>query len=412
MPTMEVGLDVYRARFAGVETDLGKQVTQGLELIKELLEKLDRTETQLTKTQLDLESETETRRRLQKEAQENKEWKKRQERRPFMVALIDADADGYVFRDSFLTRGEKGGEDAADALFAALQHYKRGLTGLPDNMDILVRAFANVSGLGQALVRDRRLQDIDQLRAFATGFSNRQVFFDFVDVGTGKERADYKIRESVKFFVESPQCKHLVVACGHDTGYAPFLGQLIGDREVAERITLLEGSPFPAVIKNLDLKKTRFTSIFNEVVQPVVPSGPAGSAWSNVATANRPTNSEPGPSSVPVTPFHGYHNPKAQSDRLGPVLKDNKGRRVDRKLRVNDAIVERLKKGSLCFYFFLRGECLLPSCRSNHVHRELSNEEFDALWWLARQNGCFKNAKADRTGSCCSDARCIYGHKS
>lgn len=34
MPMMEVGLDVYRARFAGVETDLGKQVTQGLELIK------------------------------------------------------------------------------------------------------------------------------------------------------------------------------------------------------------------------------------------------------------------------------------------------------------------------------------------------------------------------------------------
>lgn len=66
------------------------------DLPQELLEKLDRTETQLTKTQLDLESETETRRRLQKEAQENKEWKERQERRPFMVALIDADADGYV----------------------------------------------------------------------------------------------------------------------------------------------------------------------------------------------------------------------------------------------------------------------------------------------------------------------------
>ncbi|KAL6699115.1 hypothetical protein J3F84DRAFT_243156 [Trichoderma pleuroticola] len=409
---MEVGLDVYRARFAGVETDLGKQVTQGLELIKELLEKLDHTETQLTKTKLDLESETETRRRLQKEAQENKEWKERQERRPFMVALIDADADGYVFRDSYLTRGEKGGEDAADALLAALQHYIRGLAGLPNNMDTLVRAFANVGGLGQALVRDGRLQDINQLRAFATGFSNRRVFFDFVDVGTGKERADYKIQESVKFFVESPQCKHLVVACGHDTGYAPFLGQFIGDKEVAERITLLEGSPFPAVIKNLGLKKTRFTSMFNEVVQPVVPSGPAGSAWSNVATTNRPTNSEPGPSSAPVAPLRGYQNPKAQSDRLGPVLKDNRGRRFDRTLQVNDAIVERLKKGSLCYYFFLRGECLLSSCRSNHAHRPLTNEEFDALWWMARQHVCFKNRKVDRTGSDCSDVRCIYGHKS
>ena len=31
---MEVGLEVYRARFAGVQTDLGEQVTQGLELMK------------------------------------------------------------------------------------------------------------------------------------------------------------------------------------------------------------------------------------------------------------------------------------------------------------------------------------------------------------------------------------------
>lgn len=111
---MEVGLEVYRDRFASVETDLGKQVTEGLELIKvsclprcilngtlmylpqELLEKLDRTETQLTKTKLDLDSESEARRRLQKEIQEIREWKERQEKRPFMVVLIDADADGYV----------------------------------------------------------------------------------------------------------------------------------------------------------------------------------------------------------------------------------------------------------------------------------------------------------------------------
>jgi hypothetical protein len=61
-------------------------------------------------------------------------------------------------------------------------------------MDILVRAFANVSGLGASLVRDGRLKDVDQLRAFTIGFSRRQSGFDFVDVGTGKERADFKIQ--------------------------------------------------------------------------------------------------------------------------------------------------------------------------------------------------------------------------
>ncbi len=63
---------------------------------QELLEKLDHTESLLSKSNLDLDSEVEARRRLQKEVQENREWRERQERRPFMVALIDADADCYV----------------------------------------------------------------------------------------------------------------------------------------------------------------------------------------------------------------------------------------------------------------------------------------------------------------------------
>lgn len=90
--------------------------------------------------------------------------------------------------------GAKGGEDAADALLAALQAYVRKVTSEPNGMDILVRAFANVSGLGAALERNGRLKDAGQLRAFATGFSRRQAFFDFVDVGAGKERADLKVR--------------------------------------------------------------------------------------------------------------------------------------------------------------------------------------------------------------------------
>lgn len=87
-----------------------------------------------------------------------------------------------------------GGEEAADALLAALRPYVRKVTGESNGMDILVRAYANVSGLGEALVRDGRLNDVGQLRAFATGFSRRQVFFDFVDVGAGKERADFKVQ--------------------------------------------------------------------------------------------------------------------------------------------------------------------------------------------------------------------------
>lgn len=90
--------------------------------------------------------------------------------------------------------GEKGGEHAADALLSELQRYVNEVVGVSVGMDIMVRAFANVGGLGAALERAGRLKDSSQLRSFFAGFSNRQPFFDFVDIGSGKERADSKIR--------------------------------------------------------------------------------------------------------------------------------------------------------------------------------------------------------------------------
>ncbi|VUC26772.1 unnamed protein product [Clonostachys rosea] len=403
---MGADLEAYRRRVSDVSSGLAREVDQGLQLIQELLEKLGSTEAALTQTKLDLDNEVEARRRLQQEAKTNNEWKEQQERQSFVVALIDADADGYVFHNDYLRRGENGGEDAADALQEALAHYVRELGGIPDNAGIMVKAFANLGGLGRALVRDRVLQDAGQLREFASGFSNRKALFDFIDVGSGKERADHKIRENIKFFVDSSQCKHLVVACGHDAGYAPFLGQFVGNIHVADRITLLEGSPLPVVMKGLALKKTRFGSIFNEV-QPMVRARPAGLSWSGVASANQPVD-EVGGSSGPML---GYHNPNAQSDRFGHILRNESGRRIDAPLQVDKAIVERIKRGGLCFHLYLRGECIASMCRRNHAYRPLSNEEFDALLSVARRQGrCYQNKKADQGGSDCSDPKCVYGH--
>ncbi|EWZ78377.1 hypothetical protein FOXG_12452 [Fusarium oxysporum f. sp. lycopersici 4287] len=408
---METGLEIYRGRFADIRAGLAGEVDRGMVLIEELMKELECTKAALTQTKLDLDNECDARRRLQQEVQEGREWKERQGRRPFVVALIDADADGYVFHDNFITSGAKGGKEAADALLAALQQYVRKVTGEPSRMDILVRAFANVSGLGAALERDGRLRDAGQLRAFASGFSSRQAFFDFVDVGPGKERADLKVREGIEFFLDSFQCKHLVLACGHDSGYEPVLGQFVGDKQVAERITLLEGSPFPAAIRDLGLKTTQFSSIFNKVRQPPVLGGRGVTSTMGGPLAHRDNVGRL--MAVSGNPLTGYHNPQVQSDRLGPVLTDQGGRRFDRPLQVNPVVVERIKKGSLCYFLFLRGNCVSPKCGRNHVHRSLTDEEFDALWWLARQGRCHQNRKADRDpGNDCSDARCVYGHRS
>lgn len=215
--------------------------------------------------------------------------------------------------------------------------------------------------------------------------------------------------ESIKFFLESFQCKHLVLACGHDDGYAPWLGQFVGDKQVAERITLVEGSPFPAKMRNLGLKTTRFSEVFSEVAQSAVV---AGNVWGQVVplpmaetAAERGSNSK-----WKTTTGPPYHNPKSQCDRLGPILKDQGGRRIDRPLQVNKAVVDRIKKGSLCYYFYLRGQCQ-TGCQRNHSHRPLTDDEFDALWDLARQGRCSKSRRVDRNGGeDCSEILCVYGH--
>ncbi|KAG7038450.1 ccch zinc finger protein [Colletotrichum scovillei] len=110
---MEAEEKAYRDRLADIRASLTGGVDGGFRLIE---------------TRFDLENECDARRRLQEEAQQHRDWRERQSRSPFVVALIDGDADEYV------------------------------------------------------------------LREFVIGFNNRGRFFDFVDVGPERERADAKIR--------------------------------------------------------------------------------------------------------------------------------------------------------------------------------------------------------------------------
>ncbi|OCL02108.1 hypothetical protein AOQ84DRAFT_424365, partial [Glonium stellatum] len=208
---MEATAETFRSRLIELQTIEAKRT----DLMGELLQRLEKSEGNLKKTALDLQNEQDARRRLQQEVSEMRVRESTSKQRPFAVVLIDADADGYIFQDRFITKAMKGGEQAADELLARTREYLRGIVNDSEKLDILVKAFANLEGLAMALVRDGRLKDAGQLRAFVTGFSSRLAFFDFVDVGVGKERADHKIRECLKFYVDSSQCRHVVLGCCH-----------------------------------------------------------------------------------------------------------------------------------------------------------------------------------------------------
>lgn len=172
-------------------------------------------------------------------------------------------------------------------------------------------------------------------------------------------------------------------------------------------------------IRALGVRTTRFSSVFSEPTHQERSPMPV-TAWRREVTS--PTTEvvsngsgnirEPmavGPRGPPAVCLR---NPMAQPKRLGPILTDGSGRRFDRPLNVGPSVVDRFRKASLCFYLFLRGECVLPTCRRNHSHPPLSSEEFDALWLVAREkNPCKKNGKATQHGrKGCVDVMCVYGH--
>lgn len=63
-----------------------------------------------------------------------------------------------------------------------------------DEIEIMAKVCANISGLSKALRRDGCLENEADFKDFTLGFTQGKASFDFVDVGHGKERADSKIK--------------------------------------------------------------------------------------------------------------------------------------------------------------------------------------------------------------------------
>ncbi|KAL8626934.1 hypothetical protein Q9189_007377 [Teloschistes chrysophthalmus] len=302
----------------------------------------------LIQMSLDLESERNERRRLQNRI--NDELEPLNNRRSFVLVLIDADGDGYIFRDVYLNKGEDGGKWAADALLGEVKTYLKQL-GLPagSNTDVVVRAYANLRGLGRACAKYGWIEGTTTtmttgLQQFASGFTGRQPLFDFVDVGDGKEKADQKIKDVFSFHIASPQCKHVLLGVSHDAGYVPFLGGYAGDPSFRDRITLLHGHQISPAIQKLGFSRSvKFTSVFAPApsVVTAAPQPRVPPTQPQAATATTPKQSN----RAPKGPFI---SPNVDSTKLGPVLTNSDGHRIDRPLSVDPSLQQAMAKKNLC----------------------------------------------------------------
>lgn len=93
-----------------------------------------------------------------------------------------------------MNRSEHRGKDAADELFARVREYVKSLELGDDELEIVVRAFANLKDLRTACLKHGKMIQDSSINLFAQGFNHRRPLFDFLDVGKGKEQADNKIR--------------------------------------------------------------------------------------------------------------------------------------------------------------------------------------------------------------------------
>lgn len=113
-----------------------------------------------------------------------------------MVVLIDG--DGAIFTPELISQGAVGGHIAAEQLSNGVYHYMtETVDGGPQQYQVWAYVFLNKRGLVEALGRYGHPSAKTKFDEFAMGFNQATERFVMVDVGSGKEAADAKIKGTV-----------------------------------------------------------------------------------------------------------------------------------------------------------------------------------------------------------------------
>ena len=111
---------------------------------------------------------------------------------PFVLVLIDG--DGLTFLDQLVREGGEGGEQASRALRDALLDYLQHDPEIPAHTKLVIRVFANISGLAMEYAKQGILSDPGFFIRFVRGFNGANALCDYIDAGSDKEGADTKIK--------------------------------------------------------------------------------------------------------------------------------------------------------------------------------------------------------------------------
>ncbi|KAI1381327.1 hypothetical protein F4677DRAFT_402676 [Hypoxylon crocopeplum] len=335
---------------------------------------------------------------------------------PYVLILIDG--NGLLFKQRFVQAGHEGGKKAADELQKAANEMYNHSKGTV--VEIFVKIIANVSDLSKAMVRSGCVANTDVIYDFITGFNHAKGYFDMVDVCPGREQAAAKIIECAQFNLRNFNCKNVLLGVSHDPGYASFITDTInGDGSVhgadtKSRLMVIEGCKTAEEIVDTGIGITSFRHIFrSDRLSLESPEGestpltsPVQANGATYAAVTRRGAPPPPKLTFPIT-LKKSNPTAAQAAEPCPPAWNPGPRGLDPYIPLVPAALDRVRKRrdalKPCNNHFLRGHCLKSDrCEFDHTYKP-TNEEIDAISYLARLNPCIN-------GQDCKGENCIYGH--
>jgi len=271
---------------------------------------------------------------------------------------------------------------------------------------VVVRAFANTEAVTRILGESGVHEPKTKMTRFIQGF-NQIKFCDFVSVGSGKDRADEKIKALFERACTDPTCVHMVFGACHDNGYVRMLEQ-VHEPEVLRRITLLKSFQTGYEFKTLPFACMEVNGPFRtQHIRNAVPP-PLDQTQASHATARYSNGNElPEPATYASIATGGSQAILGGVRPPDSINFNRLGRRLDQDLPTCDpeargSYHKKLQSGKrYCKSHFLAGQCSFSPC--SYEHMGLSAEEIKACRVDMREKPC-------KTGVHCKNLLCFYGH--
>jgi hypothetical protein len=97
-------------------------------------------------------------------------------------------------------------------------------------------------------------------------FSETHPLFDFLDCGSGKERADSKIKQNFELFIDNPHCHAMFLAVCYDGGFVRMLEPIQHSDDAMTKVVLVKAGQVAPGFASVPLFKfTEFKSVFREL---------------------------------------------------------------------------------------------------------------------------------------------------